>query len=339
MEQLPRPGEKRLALHIKPGVEDVIRGGHPWLFEQAIVRQSHEGQPGDLAVIFDRKNRFLAIGLYDPLSPIRVKLLQHNRPATINQDWFHGRLDAAARIRQPLLETQTNGYRLVHGENDGLPGLIIDRYAETIVVKLYTAAWFPHLSTLLPALAQVQPAERIVLRLSRAGQNQAGFGLYDGQILYGEPLHQPLIFQENGLLFLADVVKGHKTGFFFDHRENRALVGQLARGEVLDVFAYSGAFSLYAARGGADTVLSADASAPALQIARENFALNSNDPHVAHARHEIRVGNAFETMHALKTAGRSFDSRSTFFREKHPRNTRRAGVLRALDTISARYAR
>jgi len=308
IEQLPRPGEKRLALHIKPGVEAALRGGHPWLFEQAIVKQSREGQPGDLAVIFDRKKRFLAIGLYDPFSPIRVKILQHHEPTEINPSWFHNKLTAAAKIRQPLLETQTNGYRLVHGENDGLPGMIIDRYADTLVVKLYTVAWFPHLRNVLPALLQIQPAERIVLRLSRAAQSQPGFGLFDGQILVGDSLNQSLIFEENGLLFLADVVKGHKTGFFFDHRENRALVGQLACGDVLDVFSYSGAFSLYAARGGANSVLSADVSAPALETARENFALNMANPNIAKARHEILVGDAFETMRDLKSKGRLFDT-------------------------------
>ncbi len=307
LSQIPRPGEKRLALHVRPGVEAVLHSGHPWLFDQAITRQSHEGQAGDLAVLFDRKKRFLAIGLYDPYSPIRVKILQHNQPAEINQSWFHDKLAAAARIRQPLPETQTNGYRLVHGENDGLPGMIIDRYADTLVVKLYTAAWFPHLSDVLSALLQVQPAERIVLRLSRAAQNQPGFGLFDGQILVGDPLDQSLIFEENGLRFLADVVKGHKTGFFFDHRDNRAQVGQLARGNVLDVFAYSGAFSLYAARGGADTILSTDVSAPALQTVQANFALNRDDPAIAQAGHEIMEGDAFETMRGLKAKGRLFD--------------------------------
>lgn len=307
LSQLPHPGEKRLALYIKPGIEAALRAGHPWLFEQAITKQSHEGKPGDLAVVFDRKKRFLAIGLYDPYSPIRVKILQHNHPVEINRAWFRDKLAAAAQIRQPLLKTQTNGYRLVHGENDGLPGLIIDRYADTLVVKLYTAAWFPHLSDMLAALAEIQPTERIVLRLSRAAQDQQGFGLLDGQILYGDLPNQPLIFEENGLRFLADVVKGHKTGFFFDHRENRAQVGQLACGDVLDVFAYSGAFSLYAARSGANAILSADVNAPALQTAQANFALNMDNSNITKARHEILVGDAFESMRGLKSKGRAFD--------------------------------
>src|SRR5690606_16451862 len=107
---------------------------------QAIRKQSHAGASGDLAVIFDRKGRFLAIGLYDPDSSIRVRVLQHGAAAPINAEWFEARLRAAAGRRDPLPAQGTTGYRLVHGENDGLPGLVIDRYAETLVLKLYTAA-------------------------------------------------------------------------------------------------------------------------------------------------------------------------------------------------------
>ena len=149
---LPNLSEKRIALHVTPAAERALRGGHPWVFESSIRKQSHEGQPGDLAVIFDQKRRFLAIGLYDPASPIHVRVLQHRQQATIDRTWFEEKLRAAAAIRQPLLEEGTNGYRLVHGENDGLPGLIVDRYADTLVLKLYTAAWLPHLRDVVDGL-------------------------------------------------------------------------------------------------------------------------------------------------------------------------------------------
>src|SRR5690606_3278890 len=138
LDFLPRPSDKRIALRVTPAAERALRSGHPWVFDQAIRKQSHAGQPGDLAVVFDSKRRFLAIGLYDPDSPIRVRVLQQRQPATIDRDWFAARLRAAALIRQPLPAQQTDGYRLAHGENDGLPGLVIDRYAGTLVLKLYT---------------------------------------------------------------------------------------------------------------------------------------------------------------------------------------------------------
>ncbi len=287
-----------------------MRGGHPWLFESAITRQRGAGSPGDLAVIFDHRNRFLAVGLYDPLSPVRVRVLQHNTPLPIDRAWFAARLAAAAERRLPLLATQTTGFRLVHGENDGLPGLIVDRYADVLVLKLYSTAWLPHLRELLPALLALDTRLRgtgaaLVLRFSRGLESPL---LYDGQALLGTAPRAPVVFMENGLRFAADVVRGHKTGFFFDQRDNRARVAQLAAGRsVLDVFAYSGGFSLYAASGGARSVLSIDSSVPALAAARANFALNADHARVAAAQHTTRSGDAFAVLAQLAAEERHFD--------------------------------
>ena len=283
------PSEKRIAMHVTRAAERALRDGHPWLFADSIRKQSHEGASGDLAVIFDAKRRFLAIGLYDPDSPIRVRVLQHHQQATIDGDWFTERIRAAAQIRAPLLDQDTDGYRLVHGENDGLPGLVIDRYADTLVVKVYTSAWLPHLRDVVAALKIVLPHERIVFRASRN----------IGPLFDDDAPRDPVIFRENGLLFAADVVRGHKTGFFFDQRENRERVRALAAGRrVLDVFAYSGGFSVYAAAGGASHVTSLDVSAPALDAAVENFRLND-----LRVDHRVLVGDAFDTTQGLHQAG------------------------------------
>lgn len=307
LDLLPKVSEKRMAVHVKPAAERALRSGHPWIFDEAIRSQSHEGQSGDLAVIFDHERRFLAIGLYDPDSPIRIKVLQHRQPATINRNWFAERLSAAAAIRKPLLTQQTDGYRLIHGENDGLPGLVIDRYADTLVLKLYTAAWLPHLTDILDGLQVVQPCEHLVLRLSR-NLDVARYGLHDGQFLVGDALTEPVRFQENGLHFAADVVHGHKTGFFFDQRENRAAVRDRAfNKQALDVFAYTGGFSVYAAAGGATSVTSLDVSAPALAAAEANFALNKDNANVAHAHHKTLVADAFDGLQQLHSVGQRFD--------------------------------
>ncbi|HSM54989.1 MAG TPA: class I SAM-dependent methyltransferase [Candidatus Sulfomarinibacteraceae bacterium] len=308
---LPSPSSKNLAIRVQPAAERALRQGHPWLYADSIREQSHEGQPGDLAVVFDRRRRFLAVGLYDPLSTIRVRVLQQGQPAPINGDWFQERLASAVARRAPLQEDDgTTGYRLAHGENDGLPGLIVDRYADTLVVKIYTVAWIPHLTQVLPALLSVAPAQRLVLRLSRACAEQRSHlhDLRGGQVLYGPPLDGPVHFYEHGLHFAADVVEGQKTGFFFDHRENRARVEQLAgKKQVLNVFAYTGAFSLYAARGGAPLVVSLDLSQPALAAAEHNFSLNRQLSNVANAEHEMLVGDAFQALHNLRQDGRLFD--------------------------------
>ena len=307
---VPAPAEKRIALRVSPAAERAIRGGHPWLFDRAIRQQSHDGRPGDLAVIFDRKGRFLAIGLYAPASPIRVRILAQGQPTTIDAGWFLYKLETAVAQRQPLLQTNTTGYRLIHGENDGLPGLVIDRYGETFVVKLYNTAWVPHLADLLRGLTAVTEPKRVVLRLSRFVQRQEAdlCGLHEGQLLLGKPLRNGARFLENGLYFEADVVQGQKTGFFLDQRDNRARVEKLAEGKrVLNVFAYTGGFSLYAARGGATEVVSLDISQPALANAMRNFKLNRAHEAVAAATHELLVGDAFLTMKQLIANRRRFE--------------------------------
>ena len=306
---LPSPSGQRLALRVTRPAQQALRQGHPWLFDRSIVAQSADGQPGDLAVIFDDRRRFLAIGLFDPASPIRVRVLQHGAPATIDAAFFAGRLAEAVERRAPLASPDTTGYRLVHGEGDGLPGLVIDRYDRVLVLKLYSAAWLPHLPALLDGLAALPAADWIVLRLSRAVQSEVSFpGVVDGATLAGAPPDGLLFFRENELRFEVDVLRGQKTGFFLDQRDNRARVETLAAGkETLNVFAYTGGFSLYAARGGAPVVVSLDVSAPALEAARRNFALNEHLPSVAAAGREFLAEDAFAGLARLAAEGRRFD--------------------------------
>ena len=311
---LPEPADRNIALGVHRGAQRALRQGHPWIYAQAIERQSHEGQPGDLAVIFDHRRRFLAIGLYDPTSAIRVRVLHHGQSTPINLDWFRQMIAAALVRRAPLQDDpRTSGYRLIHGENDGMPGLVLDRYDNTCVLKLYTVAWIPYLAQLAPVLVAMSDAKRLVLRMSRAVADQDAFlyGLEPGQTLYGPPPDAPVEFMENGLRFAADVVHGQKTGFFFDHRHNRARVESLARDrDVLNLFAYSGAFSLYAARGGARRVVSQDLSGPALAAAQENFTRNRDDARIAAPEHDLLEGDAFEALRALRGGGKI--ARQTF---------------------------
>ena len=314
LADLPLPSIRRIALRVSRSAERALAQGHPWVFEQSIQQQSHAGQPGDLAVIFDHKRKFIGIGLYDPHSTIRVRVLQHHHPITIDQAFYTGKLVAAGNLRKPLeelpTETATTGYRLVHGENDGLPGLVIDRYHQTLVIKLYSNAWLPHLVDVLSALIQVVPVERLVLRLSRSLLEKPSslFNLSDGMVLSGPSLDRPVIFSENGLRFEADVLRGHKTGFFFDQRDNRVRVEKLSHNKtVLDVFAYTGGFSVYAARGGAQKITSIDTSQPALETAARNMSHNRVFPTVAAAQHEQIAGDGFEMLSQMATKGRRFE--------------------------------
>lgn len=299
-----------VVLHISPEAERTLRFGHPWLYAQAIRKQSHAAPAGALAAIYDKRERLLAVGLYDPASPIRVRVLHRGKPSPINSAWFRERIAKAAAVREPLIRPRTTtGYRLVHGENDGLPGLVLDRYGETLVLKLYTAAWAPHLPAVLEAIAAALPGRAVVLRLSRSLQRSTtSLGLKDGVALAGRAPERPVRFLEAGLTFEADVLNGQKTGFFLDQRDNRAELARHTRGRrVLDLFAYTGGFSVAAAHGGALEVTSVDASQPALEGARRNMALNSKDPLVAKARHQMMVGDGFELLERLGADGARYD--------------------------------
>jgi 23S rRNA (cytosine1962-C5)-methyltransferase len=296
----------KIAIKVKPSIEKIIRQGHPWLFEGGITKQSTEGKAGDFAVIFDnKKNKFLGIGLYDPFSPIRVKMLHANSAVQINAAWFEMKIKTAYEKRLPLLQTKTNSYRLIYGENDGLPSLIADVYADVLVIKLYSLIWLPYLDILQEILLKVSHCNTLVLRLSRNVEQQKAHlnGLKDGQVLYGELKNETIIFTEHGLKFQANVIHGHKTGYFLDHRHNRKKVGELAKNKrVLDVFAYAGGFSVHALAGGAKEVISLDISKQALELSKENAALN---PHKG--KHETMAIDAFEGLENLHKQRKEFD--------------------------------
>ena len=287
----------RVRLRVKATAETIVRGGHPWVFADSLRDQNREGQTGELAVIYDRNDKFLAVGLFDADSPIRVRILHAGKPQTIDAAWWQARLSQTRARRAGLFDAQTTGYRLIHGESDGWPGLVLDRYDTTLALKLYTAAWLPRMDETLALIKAQIPSERIVLRLSRNLQAAAAkdFQQHDGQILFGAPPEGAVIFCENGVRFEADVIRGQKTGFFLDQRENRREVETLAAGRrVLNAFSFSGGFSVYAARGGAKSVTDLDISAHALESAKRNFALNRNFPAVAACRQETVQADAFD---------------------------------------------
>ncbi|NJN77522.1 MAG: class I SAM-dependent rRNA methyltransferase [Saprospiraceae bacterium] len=296
----------KIAIKVKPSIEKIIRQGHPWLFEGGITKQNSEGKAGDFVVIFDnKKNKFLGIGLYDPFSPIRVKMLHANSSVQINATWFEMKIKTAYEKRLPLLQTDTNSYRLIYGENDGLPSLIADVYADVLVVKLYSPIWLPFLDILQEILLKVSCCNTLVLRLSRNVEQQKAHlnGLKDGQVLHGELKKETIIFTEHGLKFQANVIHGHKTGYFLDHRHNRKKVGELAKNKrVLDVFAYAGGFSVHALAGGAKEVISLDISKQALELSKENAALN---PHKG--KHGTMAIDAFEGLENLHKQRKEFD--------------------------------
>ena len=306
LSRLPRPSEQRLAVRVtKDGLRHV-RNGHPWLWEQSVTSISHDAALGDLAVVFDDNRRFVAIGFYDPESPIRFRILHHGAPVMIDGAFWSAKITAAAERRHELAAGGvTTGYRIIHGENDGLPGLVVDRYGDVLVVKLDTAAWFPHLSDVVTALTGIVPSRSVVLRMSRTVD--APRGISDGDTIAGERVTAPVLFLEHGLTFEADVTGGQKTGHFLDQRDNRARVGSFADGtDVLDMFCCTGGFSVYAADGGARSVHSVDLSPQAIATAQRNMTRNASSSAVS-PTHRVSVGDAFEAMTRSAAAKERYD--------------------------------
>lgn len=311
---------ERLAVKVRTKALSSIREGHPWLFEDSIEKVSKNGKPGDIAVIFDSNQKFAAAGLYDPCSPVRVKIFSHSSSLPpVGPDLFDLLAQQAARNRQDRIPRDTNAWRLIHGDSDGFPGLVADRYDCSIVVKVYSAAILPWLKEMVSALLKTTPGvQHLVVRLSRELQQMKATlrcGFEDGNIYsldpasVSDPWDGIQIFTENGVRFEADLRNGQKTGFFLDQRGNRAKVGQISGNkDVLNLFSYSGGFSLYAAKGGAKSVISVDFNKHAIDSCERNFCLNrSIYPAVSRCRHTGIADDAFHAMEQLRMAQKSFD--------------------------------
>ncbi|WP_318036600.1 class I SAM-dependent rRNA methyltransferase [Winogradskyella bathintestinalis] len=296
---------KNLAVKLNAKGEQFVVKGHPWVFSNSIVKISDDPKTGDLAIIFSKnKNKVIGLGLYDANSPIRIKIV-HNaeNKAKIDANFFHYKIKIAFEKRSELLRTNTNSYRLLFGENDGFPGLIADVYDSVLVVKLYSEIWLPYLESILDSLQKISKVETVVMRLSRSLQNHKSHNYTDGDVIFGTLKKEVIEFIEHGVKFSANVIKGHKTGYFLDHRANRKRVGELSHGKtVLDVFSYAGGFSVHALANGAEQVTSLDISKQALDMARENGKLNDYS-----GIHKTISGDAFDEMKSLIKNGKTYD--------------------------------
>ena len=296
---------KTLAIKLTGAGERSLRKRHPWIFSESIDKCNKKGEAGDIAVIFSRKsNTVLGIGLFDPSSPIRIKLIHFGGGSKLNAAFFEEKIIKAFALRVLLLQANTNSYRFIFGENDGFPSLIADVYDEVLVLKLYSPIWWPWLNIIIPLLQTYSECKTMVLRLSRNLQRSINPSYpQEGSILIGELKDENIVFKEHGIRFSANVIHGHKTGYFLDHRHNRKRVGELSKGKrVLDVFAYAGGFSVHALVGGAKEVKSLDISKQALETAKVNANLNDYK-----GIHTVIAADAFEAMHEMVEEGEKFD--------------------------------
>ncbi len=265
-------------LVLKAGRERSLLNGHPWLFSGAMAGTAGHPEPGDVVLVTSSSGAPLALGFYNSRSDISFRMITRDIGARIDRDFWRERLRVAAALRRMVLPAADNACRLVNAEGDGIPGLVVDRYGDYLVMAVGTAGVEKSRGELIEALA-AEYAPRGILERSEGGSRRRE-GLTDRQgVVWGEAPPPAVSIRENGLEFEVDILAGQKTGFFLDQRDNRRMIETLSRGlSVLNCFAYTGAFSVAAARGGARRVVSVDVSEAAGETTRRHLAANGFDP-------------------------------------------------------------
>ncbi|BDG07247.1 class I SAM-dependent rRNA methyltransferase [Anaeromyxobacter paludicola] len=295
-------------LELQKDLSRHLRAGHPWVFRKAVQKAPGKLAAGAIVDVVEQ-GRFVARGYYDPHSAISVRILTRDPAEPIDAQFWKRRVLRAAALRRELVHG-TTGYRLVHGESDGLPGVVADRYDRFAVLKLYSAGLTPHRPHIVEALRAAAeeagaPLAGIYGRDEIPHDEEQDDAAPAGRPLWGEEPPERIVIDEHGMFMLVDVRRGQKTGTFLDQRENRALVRALAAGrrEALNCFSYTGGFSVAAALGGAGHVVSVDVDKDAIALARDNFRANGLDP----ADHAFAAEDAFELLARYKREGRRFD--------------------------------
>ena len=284
---------------------------HPWVFAGAIHRVDGDPKPGDEVALVSDQGEFIARGLYNPQSNISVRLYCWEQDRPLDKKFWSEQLQRAIGWRQRLFpdashsdQPSQSAHRLVYSEADGISGLIVDRYADWLLVQFTSLALFNRKDDLIALLQEQLNPAGIWMRTEKGIREAEGMTASDGLLSGTEP-PRPLFIEENGVRFGIDVVEGQKTGFFLDQRENRAAVSRyVANHRVLDAFCYTGGFGLTAlVQGNASEVLFVDVSKSAIATARANAELNSVDRKI-----RFETGRAFDILEQLNGAGEQFDS-------------------------------
>jgi len=261
---------------VAPGREVPLLAGHPWIFSNG-VKNAPSIPAGSLVEVRSSDDRFLGIGTFHPGNTIRVRILTRTQEP-IEKDFFTRRFMSLMDSKRRFLPPHTDGFRLVHADADQLPGLVVDLYADTAVFQIHTAGMEGFRDWIVQALGELPGVQRVVERSDVEARKAEGLSLLSPRVHRGT-VKEPVKFQEQGMVMLADVVEGQKTGFFLDQREARALVRETARGmRVVNLFSYSCAFGIAARVGGAAEVINVDSSEMALQWGAQMFLANGIDP-------------------------------------------------------------
>jgi len=285
----------------------MIELGHPWIIADAYTKKWPSGEAGDLVELTDASGRFLATALLDPKERVVARVLSRER-MRLDRGWLKKKLQRAIALRRDHADlTDTDVYRLVNGEGDGLAGLTVDRYADFLMVQIYCTGWRRHLKLVTEVLDELlTPAgiyEKGRPQNTRELEAESDSKKY-GRLLAGRPAPEPLLVKENGLNFQVSLERGLNTGLFLDQRKNRQDLMRRVKGRrFLNLFSYTGAFSVAAAAAGASLVTSVDASPGYMEIARANFSVNRLNP----KRHEFLTGDCFAVLDELIRQQKQYD--------------------------------
>lgn len=289
-------------LTLKPGKERPLQRRHPWIFAGGVARVQGGPAAGDTVRVQAADGQFLGWAAFSPVSAIRARLWSFDEAARIDEDWLAARIVAAVR-RRDSLRGETDAVRLICGEADGLPGLVVDRYGDQLVMQLMAAGVERWREPIGAALRVATGLTDLYERSDAAAREREGLPLREGTVS-GRTPGPALPVTEHGVKYLVDVLEGHKTGFYIDQRDNRREVARHAAGRsVLNCFCYTGGFTLAALAGGAASALSIDSSAPALSRAAEQQALNG----LQDADCEWRCADVFESLKKMAADGPRFD--------------------------------
>jgi len=292
-------------LVLLPGKDRSLARRHPWIFAASVDGLRGRARPGDTVDVVAANGRPLAKAAWSPESKIRARVWSFDANEIIDDAFFKRRIQAAVQRRQWMPELRgQDGLRLIHGESDGLPGLIADRYGDSVVLQLTATGSDKWRRAIVAAVQRATGCARIYERSDSDVRRLEGLEPVSGWLL-GDAADEALVIDENGLRLKVDLVAAHKTGFYLDQRDNRLLTRELAAGRAtLNCFCYTGGFSLQALAGGASSVLSVDSSGPALATAVDNLQLN---PQLDASRAEWREADVFSFLRELKSDGRCFD--------------------------------
>ena len=295
---------KKPQLILNPGREKSLLRRHPWVFSGAVAEVRGDPAPGSTIEIISASGEFLGQAAYSPESQIRARVWTWEREEKVDDAFFGGRLEKAIKSREGL-DAESNAYRLVHAESDGLPGIVVDKYAELIVLQCLTQGAEYWREVVVKELEQLVKPAAIWERSDADVRKLEGLEPRSGLLRSHTPISQQSIeISEHGLKFLVDFQSGHKTGFYLDQRENRLIArGMAKRREVLDCFSYTGGFAANALKGGANSVTLLDDSADALDQARKNTELNNLDV----GKCEFINGDAFQVLRRFRDEARQFD--------------------------------